>query len=379
MQNKLPKVGRHSSGQARVTLNGHVYYLGEFDSLAAQKAYVDLIERWEANGRRPLEPTRTVAQERTLRDLFTAWQAQLDASGRYRKAGRETSARQRIRHTADEFLGRFGDLPANRYSAEHLLLHRDDLETREALTRTGINRKVAVIREGLRWGYERGRIGRDAWLATRELRPLSRAVAGHRDHKQAKRAPTAQEIDAVAIAAGPEIGRMLRLHYLLGCRPGELVSMRWCDLDRTLVEGCWTYRVPDEVAKSSHHGKATAYAIPPRAQILLAEIPCTSPSARVFECVPDARTSKRANVTTAGTVWYRERLQRACKRAGVEPFGGHEVRHGAVTAACAKFGAFAAASFANHSKIATTETYVHQDDRNRYRVAAGLAGDLAAS
>ncbi|MFY9343247.1 MAG: site-specific integrase [Planctomycetota bacterium] len=377
--NKLPKVGRHSSGQARTTLNGVVYYLGVYDSLAAQKAYVELIERWEANGRRPLEPARTAVEARTLKDLFTAWQAQLDAAGRYRKAGRETSARQRIRHDADEFLRRFGDLPTNRYAAEHLLLHRDELETREALTRNGINRKVATIREGLRWGYERGRIGRDAWLATRELRPLSRAVAGHRDFKHAKRAPSAQEIEAVAVAAGPVVGRMMRVHYLLGCRPGELVSLRWCDIDRTPVEGCWTYRVPDEIAKTAHHGKVTMYAIPPRAQALLAEIPCASPSARVFAGPPTKETTQRKNPTTAATVWYRERLQRACRLAGVPPFGGHEVRHGAVTAACAKFGAFAAASFANHSKIATTETYVHQDNRNRYLVAAGLAGDVAAS
>ena len=379
MQKKLPKVGRHSSGQARVTVSGHVYYLGEYGSLDAQKAYVDLIERWEANGRRPLEPTKTVVQEQTLRDLFTAWQAQLDAAGRYRKAGRETSARQRIRHDVDEFLARFGDLSTARYAAEYLLLHRDDLETREALTRTGINRKVATIREGLRWGYERGRIGRDAWLATRELRPLSRAVAGHRDHKHRKRAPSAQEIEAVALAAGPVVGRMLRVHYLLGCRPGELVSLRWCDIDRTPVQGCWTYRVPDEIAKTAHHGKVTMYAIPPKAQALLAEIPCTSPSAKVFDDLVTRGPTKRANGTTAGTVAYRERLQRACRLAGIEPFGGHEVRHGAVTAACAKFGAFAAASFANHSKISTTETYMHQDEGNRYRVAAGLAGDVAAS
>ncbi len=378
MAKKLPKVGRHSSGQARCKINGHVYYLGEFGALAAQKNYVALIERWEANGRRPLEPARTV-EDRTVRDLFTDWQAQLDAAGRYRKAGRETSARQRIRHDADEFLQRFGDLPTNRYAATHLLLHRDELETREALTRTGINRKVATIREGLRWGYERGRIGRDAWLATRELRPLSRAVAGHRDFKHAKRAPTAQEIEAVAVAAGPVVGRMLRVHYLLGCRPGELVSMRWCDLDRTLVQGCWTYRVPDEIAKTAHHGKVTAYAVPPKAQALLAQNPCTSPSALVFADLVSRGPSKRNNINTARTVAYRERLQHACRKAGIPPFGGHEVRHGAVTAACAKFGAFAAATFANHSKVSTTETYVHQDDGNRYRVAAGLAGDVAAS
>ena len=112
------------------------------------------------------------------------------------------------------------------YSERHLLLHRDDLETHAKLTRVGINRKVGEIREGLRWGYERGHIGRDAWLATVAMRPLTRAVAGNRDHKRIKRAPTPQEIEAVATVAEDPVGRMLRLHHILGCRPGELVAMR---------------------------------------------------------------------------------------------------------------------------------------------------------
>src|SRR5436190_2501580 len=64
----LPKIGRHSSGQARVTIGGKVYYLGPYGSLEAQQAYTRLVERWEANGRalstsRP--PWRRCAARRT--------------------------------------------------------------------------------------------------------------------------------------------------------------------------------------------------------------------------------------------------------------------------------------------------------------------------
>ena len=43
-QPKLPKMGRHSSGQARVTLNGKVHYLGAFASPEAR--YAELIQQW---------------------------------------------------------------------------------------------------------------------------------------------------------------------------------------------------------------------------------------------------------------------------------------------------------------------------------------------
>ena len=44
---RLPKIGRRSSGQARITLGGVVHYLGRYGSLEAQRRYVELIEQWQ--------------------------------------------------------------------------------------------------------------------------------------------------------------------------------------------------------------------------------------------------------------------------------------------------------------------------------------------
>ena len=54
---RLPKIGRHSSGQARVTLGGVVHYLGRYGSLGAQRRYVELIEQWQRDGCRPPSAT----------------------------------------------------------------------------------------------------------------------------------------------------------------------------------------------------------------------------------------------------------------------------------------------------------------------------------
>ena len=61
-KNWKPKLRRHSSGQARCVLPGSskVYYLGPYGTQQAEDAYEDLIRRWRANGKRPLDPVDTV-------------------------------------------------------------------------------------------------------------------------------------------------------------------------------------------------------------------------------------------------------------------------------------------------------------------------------
>lgn len=89
----LPKIGRHSSGQARVKLSGKVFYLGAFGSVEAQRRYADLIQRWTDGGRKPLVETPHVEQVIPLRDLFGQFKGYPDQTGRYQKGGKATSQR----------------------------------------------------------------------------------------------------------------------------------------------------------------------------------------------------------------------------------------------------------------------------------------------
>ena len=40
---RAPKLGKHSSGQARVTFDGKVYYCGRWGSVEAQQRYAELL------------------------------------------------------------------------------------------------------------------------------------------------------------------------------------------------------------------------------------------------------------------------------------------------------------------------------------------------
>ena len=52
---RIPKLGRHSSGQARVTLNGKVHYCGVWETAEAHARYAELIREWQERGEQPAE------------------------------------------------------------------------------------------------------------------------------------------------------------------------------------------------------------------------------------------------------------------------------------------------------------------------------------
>jgi integrase len=240
-------------------------------------------------------------------------------------------------------------------------------------------------------------ISRDQWLGTTAIEQLTRAEAGNRGRKIKKRAVTPGEVEAVAACLPRVPAAMLRLQGLTGMRPGEVCAMRWCDIDREGAEidgvRCWIYTVPD--AKTSHHGHATSYVLGPRAQHILTGFPPKSPSAAIFspaETMEELHTlrlaARRTKVTAYtlrrdseadrevgrrySTMIYRQAVERACAKAMVERFTPHEVRHGFLTRAAQRYGAFAASSAANHTRVTTTENYVHQRREDALRVVVGL-------
>lgn len=397
---KLPKMGRHSSGQARVKLNGKTHYLGIYGTVEAQRSYTNLVEQWIKNGRQPLVDAVTVEQCVALRVLLEQFEAYLDESGRYRKNGQPTSQRGIVRKAITEFCERFGDIPAPKFSELLLLQHRDYLERRPNLSRVGINKKVAHLRAAFRWAFVRGLLTRDQWLGVKAIEPLRRAEVGHRDRKRAKRAVSIEDVERVADSLPRVPAAMLRLQALTGMRPGEVCSMRWSDIDRSpvLVEGveCWTYHVAE--AKTDHHGHSTSYALGPRARMLLAAFVPESPSAYVFSpsaTMRDLHAERRSARQTAptrqtrmrdeaegrrwsdryGVTTYRQAIHRACRRANVERFTPHEVRHGFVTRAAERYGAFAASIAANHARVSTTEGYLHRNRADAFRVVVGMEGE----
>ena len=85
-------------------------------------------------------------------------------------------------------------------------------------------------------------------------------------------------------------------------------ALRWADIDKTpvIVDGVtlWTYRVPDEAAKTTHLGRAISYPVPPAAQRILEEFPAP-PAALIFSPAAsmDERGRSRKEAPPFGAKW----------------------------------------------------------------------------
>lgn len=377
-------MGRHSSGQARITLNGKVHYLGLYGSPEAHQRYAELIQRWLDGGRRPLHALPHPGQVTlTVRELFEHYRAWIVSTGRYTKNGVVTPQRGLIERSLTEFEQFAGNLRVTQLSEAVIVQWRDRIELNRKLTRGGVNRKVQMLLGALRWGKTRGLLPKTAWADCRDIEPLKKGECGNRRERlRDRRAVTLDEVEKVAAACScRHVAAMLRVQALVGCRPGEVAAMRWVDIDKTpvVVDGVtlWTYRVAEAAAKTAHHGRSISYPIPPRVQAILAEF-SAFPNALIFSPAQSMaeRGRSRKSAPAFGHMWtaraYRNAVVRACAAAGVAYFTPHEVRHGAITRAAEQHGVLAAQRLANHSSAATTARYLHTTDDDAYRVAARI-------
>ena len=186
------------------------------------------------------------------------------------------------------------------------------------------------------------------------------------------------------------VGDMVRFQRLTGCRPGEMTILRPCDVDR--AGEVWFY-TPDK-HKTEHHGHSRTIAIGPKAQEILlrylardVQMYCFCPgdseekrlsarhAARVtpMSCgnVPSPRATRRSasRVNHYSVDSYRQAVKRAAKRAGVEPWTPHRLRHSAATEVRKEFGLDSAQSMLGHKSASITEVYAELDKEKAAAVA----------
>lgn len=362
---RLPKIGRHSSGQARVTIAGRVHYLGQYGSPESMVKFAALLK---AHQEGTISPVPHAGQVGTIAGMLDSYRSWIAGTGRYVKRGQPTSEQTIIRNALKSFENFAGSRRVSDLGEPLLLAWRDQLERNQQLTRNGINRKARKVLAAIRWARGRGLVPTGAAASCAMFAPLRRGETGERPETgRLRRAVGLAEVDRVADAIEHQpTALLLRFMARVGCRPGEAAGLRWRDIDETPVEAAgvvlWTMRVAAENAKTSHHGRTISYPLSPAARAILARIPRGTGASHVF-----AENGVPVNQQKMG-----REIDRVCRQAGFERFCPHEIRHGAISRACEVGGVLAAMALAGHSKIATTSRYVHADASAAYRVAAAL-------
>lgn len=179
---------------------------------------------------------------------------------------------------------------------------------------------------------------------------------------------------------------MAELQWLTGMRPGEVLQMRWADIEKPAKAGVWIYRPHRQ--KTQHLGKDRVIPLGPRAQKVLSKFKKLDAKAAIF-CPADAdsefrarkratrkspmtpshlrrhesamESPKQAHQPTYDTRAYARAIARACKKAGVPHWSLNQLRHSAGTRIRRASGLDAARALLGHSSPSTAEIYAELD------------------
>ena len=246
---RIPAYVHHKpTDQARVRINGKDHYLGRYGSPESHDRYDDLIAEFIES-----EPPTS----KTLNAVLSAWWC--ECKRRYRK-----------RHP------KLGDA-ANWRPIIRLLRTNYGNDRAEDLGPLKLRKLIEEAAKENDWSltYAKMQLGRVKqiykWAVAEELVSVNAyhrlQVVELRHGKRSKQIPPIEDrtVNQTLPLLSSKIGDMIKLQRLTGMRPGEVVIIRPCDIDRN--GDVWTYQ--PERHKTEHKGKSRVIYLGPKAQQIL--------------------------------------------------------------------------------------------------------------
>jgi integrase len=306
---RIPSYRLHKqSGQAVVTLadgfgGGRDVLLGKHGTKESKAEYKRVILEWEASDRRL---PNQVSDDITIVELIDRyWQ---HCQTYYRRLdGSETKEVSCMMYSLRPLNYLHGKSPVKDFgpsalkAVRELMIHGYEdpkYGTQQPLCRNEINKRIKRIRRMVKWGTENDIVPSSVLSALQAVAPLKRG------RSEAHDAPSVMPIArAVVEDTLPYLGQimqdMVMLQLETGIRPGELVTMRACDIDMT--GSIWLYRPPQH--KTLHHGHDRVIAIGPRGQEIIKrhltmniESPLFSPAKAMQERSVALRAQRKTSV-----------------------------------------------------------------------------------
>ena len=406
--NRPPKYGRHkASGQAVVYVNGSAVYLGVYGSPESHGRYREFLAEWRtervptdgANAAamveealaRSITPAALREQRRaglavTIDELIFVFRQH--ANSYYVKHGKPTREAELITEVTTLLGRKHGDDPVDAFGPVELDVFRGELITDKDWSRKHINKQASRLIRMFKWAVSKDLCSANvpAQLAAldglKKGRTTARETAGVRSVKDAHIERTLSRLPEI-------VADMVRFQRLTGARPGEVCSLRLCDIDRS--GDVWVY-APDE-HKTEHYEKSREVYIGPQAQQVLlpyllgaATAYCFSPAESVARArrrqqelgkkwrsrknrvaVPKRLAAERYQVSS-----YRVAIRRGCNKAGVAVWTPNQLRHTAATEIRRRYGLEAAQVICGHESADVTQIYAERDRQLAERVAREL-------
>lgn len=432
---RIPSYRLHRpTGQAVVRLDGRDHYLGRHDTPTSREAYDRLIAEWlTARSSRPSpRPAQVGGPAVTVNDLILAYWKHCQQH--YRSAdGQPTGELENVRLALRPLRQLYGTTPAAAFGPLALRAVQD-AQVRSGLARTTANARLHKARRLFRWAAGMELIPAAVYQALLTVDGLRRGRTAAPEPPPVAAVPREHVAATLPLLPGP-VAAMVRFQLLTGCRAGEVMGLRGCDLD---VSGpVWVFRPRRH--KNEHRGHDRVVFVGPLArQALLPYLrvtcprcgktdrparlrwrsglcgPCGDRLDRAGVCGPwpllpslddyflfsprehvedlrAERAARRRSKRTPSEVAkkrkasprrrpgerynrrsYRQAVVRACRLADVPPWTPLRLRHTAATEIRARYGVEAARVVLGHTRVETSQIYAERD----LGLAARIMGDV---
>jgi integrase len=265
---------------------------------------------------------------------------------------------------------------------------------RRGYTRGNVNNMTGVLKLAWKWLAANELVPAPAYLALTVVSGLRVGKTAARESEPVRPVPQAH-IDAVREVLPPTVRSMVDLQLATGARPGEIVRLRPCDIDRS--GPVWVATLKDH--KTAYHGKERTLYMGPKAQAAVRELLLTrgpadylfNPREAIQQRGAAAETHRRKGQPetprkTKRTISdrydvhsYRRAIARAVatvnkkaeeeKTPKISNWHPHQLRHNAGTAVRGQFGLDGAQVYLGHSDANVTQIYSEIDRAKALKIA----------
>jgi integrase len=268
MSKRPPKYRRHKpSDQAVVTLGGHDYYLGKWQTPESKQEYDRLIAEWLTNGRRM--PTKAVLTDWvSINELILVYWPAVETYYRH-PDGTPTTEVDNIRLALRTLKKLYGHTQTAKFDCLSLETVRRQMIA-EGHCRNRVNKDVARVKRLFKWAGARQLVPAEVYLRLQTIEGLRAGRSEARETAPVKPVPEEWVRETLPFLR-PQVATMVELQWLTGMRPGEVTILRGIDLDTS--GKVWFYRPGSDQQhgrhKTAHRGQERIIPIGPRAQEVL--------------------------------------------------------------------------------------------------------------
>ncbi len=277
MPTRIPKYRLHKgSGQALVQIDGRRIYLGKHGTEESRERYRRVVGEWLSNHRHTTQnrPEQQPGEGLSINELLLAyWRF---AERHYVKDGEPARELESMREALRPVRKLYGNTSARDFGPRSLKAVRDEMIS-VGLSRGVINRRVGRIKRVFKWAAAEELIPPSVYHGLQAVAGLRYGATEARETEPIRPVPE-EWVAATLPHVSPQVAAMIRLQQLTGMRPGEVVIMRPCDIDRSLA--IWVYEPHDHKTRWRGHRKQVP--LGPRAQEVLAPFLDRAPEAYLF-------------------------------------------------------------------------------------------------